>query len=396
MPHRAPPRVAFFPDSFHEVNGVAHTARHFAAWAARTGKPFLCVRAGPGLPRSVTQGSLHTLELPRGAASFALDKDLAYDPLFARHAGAILRALRAFKPDLVHITGPSELGMLGAALANRLDVPLVASWHTNVHEYAARRSKWALRMLPPSRRPRAALAIERAAMRAAALFYKNARLLFAPNPQLCTLLTETTGRPCLLMTRGIDAELFSPARRTAPPFAAGGVWTLGYVGRLAVEKNVALLPRVAQELERRGRGNTRFLIVGQGSEESALRRALPRAEFLGVLRGEALAEAYSNMDCFLFPSHTDTFGNVVLEAMASGVLAIVTPSGGPAHIVKASGGAGCIAEDNAFADAVLSLLADPVYHAELRARARTYASTASWDSVFEGVYAAYQQYFDLP
>ena len=375
---------------------MAHTARHFAAWAARTGKPFLCVRAGPGSPRSVKEDSLHTLELPRGAASFALDKDLEYDPLFARHAGAISQALRAFKPDLVHITGPSELGMLGAALAHRLGIPLVASWHTNVHEYAARRSKWALRMLPPNRRQHAALAIERAAMSAAALFYKSARLLFAPNPQLCTLLAKATGRPCLLMTRGIDAALFSPARRTAPSCEANGVWTLGYVGRLSVEKNVALLPRVAQKLERRGRGNIRFLIVGQGSEESALRRALPTAEFTGVLRGEALAEAYSNMDCFLFPSHTDTFGNVVLEAMASGVPAIVTPSGGPAHIVEASAGGGCIAEDNAFADAVLSLLDDPVRHARMSSRARIYAAAASWDSVFEGVYTAYQQYLARP
>ncbi len=396
MPHHAPPRVAFFPDSFHEVNGVAHTARHFAAWAERTGRPFLCVRAGSGAPRSSVEGSLHTLELPRGPASFALDKDLEYDPLFVRHASTIFRAVRAFKPDLVHITGPSELGMLGAALAHRLGVPLVASWHTNVHEYAARRSSWALRALPQDRRPRAAFAIERAAMGAAALFYKSARLLFAPNPELCALLTEATGRPCCLMTRGIDAALFSPQRRTVPPPETSGVWTLGYVGRLSVEKNVALLPRVAHELERRGRRNIRFLIVGQGSEEGALRRALPDAQFPGVLRGEALAEAYSNMDCFLFPSHTDTFGNVVLEAMASGVPAIVTPSGGPAHIVQASEGAGCIAEDDAFADAVLSLLDNPVQHALLCTRARTYAAAASWDTVFEGVYAAYAHYLGLP
>ncbi len=128
-----PLRVAFFPDSFHEVNGVAHTARQFTEWAARTGKPFLCVRAGEGAG-AARQGSVEVLELPRGRASFALDKDLRYDPLFARHLPTILRALEAFQPDLVHVTGPSELGMLGAALARRLRVPLAASWHTNVPE----------------------------------------------------------------------------------------------------------------------------------------------------------------------------------------------------------------------------------------------------------------------
>ena len=387
------PRVAFFPDSFHEVNGVAHTARQFTAWAARTGKPFLCVRAGSDTPRHATHGSLETLDLPRGFASFALDKDLRYDPLFVRHGAAIARTLRAFRPDLIHITGPSELGMIGAALAHRLGVPLAASWHTNVHEYLARRSHWVLGTLPPAHRPGASNGIEQAALRAAALFYSSARLLFAPNPELCALLSQTTGRPCLLMSRGIDAELFSPAHRTAPPPQQSGVWTLGYVGRLSIEKNVALLPRVAGELRTRGFQNVRFLIVGQGVEEATLRAALPNAAFPGVLRGQALAEAYSNMDCFLFPSHTDTFGNVVLEALASGVPAIVTPDGGPAHIVRSSAGGGIVAPDAEFASSTASLIERPEQHACMRAKARAYAAAANWNTVFAGVYAGYEQAF---
>ena len=205
--------------------------------------------------------------------------------------------------------------MLGAALAHQLGVPLAASWHTNVHQYAARRSQWALNLLPDARRVDASRGIETAALHCAALFYKTARLLFAPNPELCALLTEATGRPCVLMTRGIDNSLFTPTRRTARSPAETGAWTLGYVGRLSVEKNVALLPRVAQELKARGCA-VRFLIVGQGAEEASLRSALPGAVLPGVLHGEALAEAYSNMDCFLFPSHTDTFGNVVLPSGA--------------------------------------------------------------------------------
>lgn len=400
------PRVAFFPDSFHEVNGVAHTARHFAAWAARTGKPFLCVRAGAGAIRTAVEGSLEILELPRGAASFALDKDLRYDPLFIRHSAMILRALRAFRPDIIHITGPSELGMLGAAMAHHLGVPLAASWHTNVHEYAARRSAWAVRALPPAWRSGGARAIEQTALRAAALFYKSAQLLFAPNPELCSLLTTLTGRPCLLMTRGIDADLFSPAHRTTPLPGPRGVWTLGYVGRLSVEKNVALLPRVAGELralgfhdaaEGEGTGRPfRFLIVGQGVEEAALRAALPNASFPGVLHGTALAEAYSNMDCFLFPSHTDTFGNVVLEAMACGIPAVVTPDGGPAHIVRDSAGGGIVARDEDFAAAAATMSGDQAAYARMKTQARAYAARASWDSVFESVYEGYRQVLGSP
>lgn len=138
-----------------------------------------------------------------------------------------------------------------------------------------------------------------------------------------------------------------------------------------------------------GHKSFRFLIVGHGGDEGWLRERLPRAEFTGVLRGEALATAYANMDLFVFPSHTDTFGNVVLEALASGVPAIVTPDGGPSTIVR-DGETGRIAPDGKFAAAVAGVLADPEKHAQMRRAARAYALTMSWDSVFEGVYAAYE------
>jgi glycosyltransferase involved in cell wall biosynthesis len=94
------------------------------------------------------------------------------------------------------------------------------------------------------------------------------------------------------------------------------------------------------------------------------------------------------MDLFVFPSHTDTFGNVVLEALASGVPAIVTPDGGPRTIVR-DGVTGRVVEDGEFAGAVAGVLAEPEKHAEMRLAARSYALTMSWDAVFEGVYAAY-------
>ena len=381
------PRVAYFPDSFHEVNGVAHTSRQFEAFARRRNLPFLCVRAGDWTPPIVEDGNVWTLELPRGFLSFALEKDLRFDPAFLRHIPLIGEVLERFQPDLIHITGPSEVGMLGAWLAHRLKLPLAASWHTNVHEYAARRSDWFLRLLPKRQSEAMGHKIENLAMAAAAKFYSVARILFAPNPELCALLKRTTGRPCRLMPRGVDAELFHPSKRKRDPEDRDHV--LGFVGRLSVEKNVALLVQVREELERNGHLDFRFLIVGHGGEEGWLRERLPRAEFTGVLRGEALSTAYANMDLFVFPSHTDTFGNVVLEALASGVPAIVTPDGGPATIVR-DGETGRIVPDAEFAAAVAGVLADPAKHAEMRRAARSYALTMSWDSVFEGVYAAYE------
>jgi glycosyltransferase involved in cell wall biosynthesis len=379
--------VAYFPDSFYEVNGVAHTSRHFEDFARRRGLPFLCVRAGDRAQAVTEDGSVWTLELPRGFLSFALEKDLRFDPAFLRHYSLVCKVLQRFQPDLIHITGPSEVGMLGAWLAHHLRLPLAASWHTNVHEYAARRSEWFLRLLPKRQSAAVGQKIEDLSMAVLARFYSMARILFAPNPELCALLERTTGRPCHRMPRGVDAELFNPEKRRRNPDDRETV--LGFVGRLSVEKNVALLAKVQQELEGMGQTNFRFLIVGHGNEEGWLRERLPRAEFTGVLKGEPLAEAYARMDLFVFPSHTDTFGNVILEALASGVPAIVTPDGGPASIVR-DGETGRIVSDEEFAAAIAGVLTDPARHAQMRLAARSYALTMSWDSVFEGVYAAYE------
>ena len=381
------PRVAYFPDSFHEVNGVAHTSRHFEGFARRRDLPFLCVRAGDRSQAYIDDGNVSTLELPRGALSIALEKDLRFDPAFLRYFPLIEEVLDRFKPDLIHITGPSEVGLLGAWLANEMGIPLAASWHTNVHEYAARRSDKFLRMLPPEPSAAAGQTIEDLAMAVAAQFYSQAQVLFAPNPELCQLLERSTERRCYLMPRGVDAELFNPGKRKRSPDDRDQV--LGFVGRLSVEKNIAGLVQVQEELENLGHKSFRFLVVGHGGDEAWLRERLHRAEFTGVLHGEALSEAYAGMDLFVFPSHTDTFGNVVLEALASGVPAIVTPDGGPKTIVR-DGETGRIVGDEEFAAAVAGILGNPMKHAEMRLAARAYALTASWDPVFEGVYTAYE------
>jgi glycosyltransferase involved in cell wall biosynthesis len=383
-------RVAYFPDSFHEINGVAHTSRQFEAFARRRNLPFLMVRAGERVEPYLAESQVASLELHRGFLSFALEKDLRFDLGFLRHLPYIIRTVKEFKPDVIHITGPSELGMIGAYLASRLSVPLVASWHTNVHEYAAKRSSWFLRFLPVGQSTTAAMHIKQVTLAATARFYKLAQILFAPNVELCRLLERKTGRRCLLMPRGVDTELFSPRHRERDP--ADDRFVLGFVGRLSIEKNVMLLKTVGEQLRASGLHNFRFLIIGHGADEAWLRENLPNAELPGVLRGAELSKAYANMDIFVFPSHTDTFGNVILEALASGVPAVVTPDGGPRFIISDGervGETGLIAEDGDFAAAVSSILRQPERHSRMRVAARKYALGASWDSVFEGVYEAY-------
>jgi len=405
MPSPRAPRIAYFPDSFHEVNGVAHTSRNFAAYARRKNIPMLCVRAGQTTRRLPPEGSVEALELGRSPLAVQVEKDLSFDPLFFRYTNRISATVRAFRPDVIHITGPSELGLFGAYFAHQLGVPLVASWHTNLHEYAARRMRW-LSCHIGAAGPRLEHGVEALALNVISRFYRRGQVVYAPNPSLCALLERTTHRPCHLMQRGVDTDLFTPAKRTRA--LGDGEILLGYVGRLSVEKNVMLLPKIDAQLRTLGI-TPRWLIVGHGAEESHLRRTLPDAELPGVLRDEALACAYANMDLLIFPSHTDTFGNVVLEALASGVPAIVTPDGGPAHILRASTKTGVtccpkcipvvgeagdtptgrIANDEEFAAAIADVLGCSEGHAGMRQAARSYALRCSWDAVFDSVVDAY-------
>ncbi len=389
---RVEPRVAFFPDSFVEVNGVAHTSRQLVAFAERRDLPMLCVHGGERTER-VVEGGVTKLSLRRGNLGFRLDADFRYDMFFWRHAERVIEAAREFKANLVHITGPNDTGQLGAYVAHRLRLPLVVSWHTNVHEYAARRLSKLMAPLPNACRERLARLAERQALRATLRFYRIGRALLAPNEELRELLARETGKPAHLMQRGVDTSLFSPAKR----LRGDSAFLIGYVGRLSPEKNVRALAELERSLIEAGAGDFRFLIVGCGSEREWLERQMRRAEFTGVLRGEALARAYASLDLFVFPSQTDTFGNVVLEAQASGVPCLVSSRGGPKSIIQSnqtgadSGASGLVADSpRGFLEATLGLMSKPKRLNRMREAALARAREFSWESVFERVYQIYE------
>lgn len=378
------PRVAFFTDSYHEVNGVALTSREFARFARARDYAFFSVHTGPQT-KHWREGNFETLEIAHSTLRLGLEHDLAFDLLFLRHLGRAVEALRAFRPDLVHITGPGHCGLMGAIAAHRLRIPLVASWHTNLHEFASLRLQKMLHRLPREWRRTAAGLTERRSLDVAVSFYRLARIVFAPNPDLVTMLASRTRRPSYLMNRGIDTDLFSPARRNR----RDETFTIGYVGRLSPEKSVRMLADLEANLAQAGLSNVRFLVVGEGNERAWLAANLRNAEFTGVLRGQALAEAYANMDVFVFPSRTDTFGNVVLEAFASGVPTVVASEGGPKFLVR-QGVDGYIANDlDDYVRAVTDLHADRAKLGRMRDAARATAEVRSWDDVFESVYCSY-------
>lgn len=380
------PRVAFFPDSFLEVNGVSMTSKRLIGYAQQHGYPFLCIHAGK--KTEITEDATTTyLSLKRSPLSFTLDEDLAFDPLFYRHTNRVLRALVKFKPDVIHITGLNDVSNVGAYLAWKMQLPLLASWHTNLHEFAARRLTRMFRFLPTSTVEKMTGFSERKIMDGAVLYYKMPKVILSPNQELVDLLGKGTGRTSRLMSRGVDTEKFSPEKRTVND----GVLRIGFVGRLRAEKNVRMLVDLEKELLNAGKTNFRFLIVGEGNEREHLEKNMRHAEFTGFLEGEQLSEAYANMDIFVFPSETDAFGNVAQEAIASGVPAIVSNQGGPKFIIKHNE-TGFVAEN--FEDFVrfsLDLIDHPEKLAAMKVQAREKTMASSWDAVFKTVYDAYAE-----
>ncbi len=374
-------RVAFFPDAFNEVDGVANTSRHFEAFARNRELPFITIHAGP-LDEIVTEGSVTRIQLRRSAMRFPLDETHQYDLAFWLHYREVIRLVRDFEPDVVHITGPSDVGMLGALIAHKLQIPLAANWQTNVHQYARCRLSPLLAFLPKPASARLLSAAEHWSFRAATYFYRIPRLLFAPNQEIVEKLKQATGKPCFLMSHSVDTAIFSPHYRDRD----GGPFTIGYVGRLAAEKNVRCLAQLEQALLARGHRNFKMVAIGQGAEATWLRHNMRGAEFSGVLTGRDLSRAFANMDLFVFPSETDTFGLAVLEALSSGVPAIVTAVGGPQYIVQ-HGKTGYVAHNfDDFVSYTELLLTQPALLTRMGLAAREHALSTSWERIFEGVY----------
>jgi glycosyltransferase involved in cell wall biosynthesis len=280
--------------------------------------------------------------------------------------------------DAVHVTAPGPAG-IAATLLNRIaGTPLIASYHTELASYAGLRS--------------GDDAVEAMARGALAAFYGAPSLVLSPSPAADRSLIELGIEQGRLgrWERGVDVTRFDPGKAAREDFP-GEVKVL-YAGRLTREKGVDLL---AESFLRALKADPRLhlLLAGGGPEEDELRARLgEHATFLGWLEGEDLARAYASADIFLFCSTTDTYGQVVLEAGASGVPVVAVAEGGPASLVEnRHTGMLCQADADHIAGTVLQLAASPLLRRHLGACAVRAAGARSWEQAMEQLAAGYRR-----
>ncbi len=291
---------------------------------------------------------------------------------------ALVEALAEGRYDLVHLCSPGPAGIGAWLLARVLELPVIGSYHTELAAYAGLRSGMQHYEVV------AGIALRK--------FYGACDIVLSPSPATDERLRElgVADRRIGRWDRGVDLERFDPALRTPGLLPAGGINVL-YAGRLTREKGVDLLAD-AFESARLREPRLHLVLAGGGPEEEALRGRLGRhATFLGWLGGEDLARAYASADAFMFASRTDTFGQVILEAQASGLPVIAVDEGGPASlIVDGETGLLALAEPDALADSLLTVTQSPLVAERLGKSALAVVRERTWEASLERLAAGYR------
>ncbi len=375
-------RIALFSETFvPQRNGVALILGRLVRFLADQGHEVMVATADfghvgdadPPLPPAVRLVKVPGFKLPRYP-------DLT---MAAPFAPSVLRAVREFRPDIVHVVTEYALGLTGLWIARRLRVPALASFHTNIPGCLPYYGfGWASGLCWDYLR----------------WFHNRAGLTLCPSETNRQILLSRGFGNVRVWARGVDTELFAPDHRSAtarqqngPPDAVH----LLYVGRLTPEKDLPTLFRAYRKANaKRPDRPIHLVLAGDGAYSSRMRHlAPPDATFVGYLEGQALSQVYSAADVFVFPSRVETLGNVVLEAMASGLPVIGADQGGTVENVRHGLNGLLVPAGDAdrFADAILRLADDAALRGTLARNARAWAEDRSWERAFETLLASYQE-----
>lgn len=367
-------RVALVAESFlPHMNGVTHSLLRVIDHLAERGDDVLVIAP----KASATPTELHGYPIT-SLPAFSLP---SY-PNVRLAAGSVTRLSRilaAFRPDVVHLASPFVLGWRALRAAERLALPTVAVYQTDVPAYASRYGF-------PLAEPFLWDQVRR--------IHGNATLNLAPSGYALDQL-ESHGIPrTRLWVRGVDTERFSPARRDdgwRRTIATEGERIIGYVGRLAAEKQVKDLRALA------GIPDSRLVIVGDGPQRTRLQRLLPDAVFLGFLGGAELAMAVAGFDVFVHPGELETFCQTIQEAMASGVPVVATGTGGPVDLVDSSrtGWLYRPGDLDEFRQRVTDLTGDETKRRAFGAAARLATEPRTWKSVCGALIGHYSSAIEI-
>jgi glycosyltransferase involved in cell wall biosynthesis len=367
-------KVAIFTDNdFGKVNGVTTTLRAVLDHApdALDLRIYTCESSGVDTP--------DYLGLSAYGCGIPYYREMkVYWPPFRR----FLRQAAADGVELVHYTTPGPVGLAAAWVAYRLKVPMVGSFHTDLAEYT--------RLLSGSRR------LGDVMHRYMRWAYGKCDRIFVPSESTREMLVRGAidAAKIDIWRRGVETTRFDPARRSA---ALRKRWEVSdkrpallYVGRVSREKGLSLLEPLREQLQQ-SRTSHRLIVVGDGPMQRELRDRCRDAVFTGTLGPEAVAIAMASADAFIFPSRTDTAGNVVLEAQACGLPVLVSDAGGPReNILPGETGFVCSGLE-AFVGRATQLLQSASMRRTMGAAARQYALTRSWDSALAPLYRAYAE-----
>ncbi len=367
-------KVAIFTDNdFSKVNGVTTTLRAVLDHApdALDLRIYTCESSG--------SETADYLGLPAYGCGIPYYREMKmYWPPFRR----FLRHAAADGVELVHYTTPGPVGLAAAWVAHRLKVRMVGSFHTDLAEYT--------RLLSGSQRLGD---IMHRYMRWA---YGKCDRIFVPSESTRDMLVrgDIEATKIDIWRRGVETARFTPARRSAALRTRWGVSekrpALLYVGRVSREKGLSLFDPLRQLLQQSGTSH-RLIVVGDGPMQRELRDRCCDAVFTGTLGPDEVAIAMASADAFIFPSRTDTAGNVVLEAQASGLPVLVSDAGGPReNILPGQSGFVCHGLED-FAGRATELLRSASTRKTMGGAARAYALTRSWDSALAPLYRAYAE-----
>jgi len=371
-------RIALFTDTFlPTLNGVARALGLLIDHAHRAGHEVALIT--PDIDgRDWPDVALH-IRLPGPELPFYRELKAARPWLGSEGR----RKLAGFDPDIVHSATEALVGMVGRRWAKSNDVPFVSSYCTNFADYMA---GYRMGLL------------EGTVWSTLRWFHGGAETTFCPSNATLDDLRERGFHDRLkIWGRGVDAELFNPNRRSDEvrrEMAGDADIVLAYVGRIAPEKRVDLLIEAFPQIQARTSRKVALVFVGGGPALAGLKaRGITGVHFAGYRRAEDLAAHYASADAFVFPSDTETFGQVVTEAMASG-LPVVAPARGGVMDTVIPGETGYLFEPGNvedIADQALRLVEDEQLRSRMSARARSEAEARSWGGIFQQLFADYAE-----